>query len=219
MAKKTGVAADPGPEGEQPEPVVTKIVVERLTRATMEVDIVGTSPVIPHRWSEKARAMMRAKQFGQTVQKPGPKNPQEDADESMYWLPGKKPGLPAVSFKGAMADAARYFGKTVTMEDLKRVIYVFGEIGTDGMPLVELKGELTMREDQPRNSGGVADLRYRYMVWPWKATLKIRFIESMISPEAIVNIVDAAGISGVGDWRPGSPKSKTGTFGTFEVVG
>ena len=30
-------------------------------------------------------------------------------------------------------------------------------------------------------------------------------------------LVDAAGIGGVGEWRPTSPKSATGSYGTFRV--
>jgi hypothetical protein len=37
----------------------------------------------------------------------------------------------------------------------------------------------------------------------------------MLSAESVIAIVDAAGLGGVGEWRPS--KAKTGLYGTFEV--
>lgn len=193
------------------------IQLERLKRARIEVDVVGRSPLIPHRWSQKALQMMRNKQFGLPATRPEPKNPQEEAEQATYWLDEAhtRPGMPATAFKAAMADSARYFNG-LTIVGLKRALFVEGE-GDD--QLVEVFGELTMREDTPRNATGVADLRYRNMIWPWRARLTVVYLESMITAESVVAVVDAAGNSGVGDWRPSSPKSNSGTFGTFEVAG
>lgn len=217
-AKKT--AADKAVESAEDagvvEPKVTQITVDRIKRATVEVPIIGVTPLVPHRWSEKARKMMRDKQMGRAEKARSPKQPEEDAREATYWMPDGRVGMPATAFKGAIADAARYFGKSVTMEDLKRAIFVHGIVTGDG-PLVAIDGDPEMFEAMPRNSSGVADLRYRNMIWPWKATLEVEFITALLTEDAIVNLVDAAGISGVGDMRPSSPKSKTGTYGKFKV--
>jgi hypothetical protein len=190
------------------------IILKTLEKATVQVQIVGVSPVIPHRWTEKARRMMLDKQQGKAVGKHPPKDPTQESIDSCYWLDGQ-PAIPAVSFKGAIADAARFFDKSVTIELLKRVIYVHGE-GPD--QLVPIEGDLSIYEAMPRNSSGVADLRYRTMISNWSTTLTINFMRSMLTNETLVTLVDAAGWNGVGDWRPSSPKSKTGTYGRFEVA-
>ena len=77
--------------------------------------------------------------------------------------------------------------------------------------------DAVLREDTPRNSGGVADLRYRYQFDPWSAILKVRFMPTVLPAESVYALVDAAGRGGVGDWRPGSPKSNTGSYGTFRI--
>lgn len=186
-----------------------------LNRVRMDVDIVGVTPLIPHKWSEKAKRMMLAKQQGEATPKKAPKVPEDEAYAATYWLQDGRPGMPAVAFKAAIADAARYF-EGVTMVQLKQAVFVHGE-GAD--QLVPITGEISMREDTPRNASGVADLRYRNQIWPWSATLSVEFIESVITKSSVVALIDAGGNGGVGDWRPSAPKSKTGTFGRFQVAG
>ncbi len=190
------------------------IVLKRLEKHIAEVPIIGVTPLIPHRWTEKSRRQMLDKHQGRVTPKKSPKNPEEEAVAATYWCEDGGPGIPATAFKSAIADAARFFDKSVSFEMLKRCIHVFGE-GTD--VLVRINGDITMREDTPRNTGGTPDLRYRNQIWPWSATLAIEFISTMLTHETLVTLVDAAGSNGVGDWRPSSPKSKTGTFGKFQV--
>jgi len=199
------------------EKVTAQLRLDRIVDNVVSVPIVGLTPLIPHRWSEKSLKMMRDKQMseqGSLRPKREPKNPDEEAEASCYWLPDGTPGMPATAFKSAIVEAARYYqGVTITM--LKRIIFVEGE-GSD--MLVRLTyGEKVLREDTPRNSGGTADLRYRFAFYPWSAVLRVRFMPNVLPPTSVFNLVDAAGRGGVGDWRPGSPKSNTGIFGTFRI--
>lgn len=185
-----------------------------IRRETLEIPIVGVSPLIPHRWSEKARGMMRDKQTGSKARAiREAKDPTEEAEASLYRLADGRPGMPATAFKAATIGAARLY-EGVTMASLKAALFVTGE-GDD--QLVPIEGDMTMREDTPRNSGGTADLRYRYAFYPWRAVLSVTFIPSLIDLDSVVNLVDAGGNGGVGDWRPSAPKSLTGTFGRYEV--
>jgi hypothetical protein len=194
----------------------------RIKRKVITVPIVGVTPLIPHNWSEKARRLMRIAQ-GIEVDGATPgvkpareaKNPQEEAEASLYRLDDGRPGMPATAFKAALADASRDF-VAVTIVQVKQSVFIHGE-GTD--QLVAVKGDLTMREDMPRNANGNADLRYRYSIWPWHAELRVEFKANYLTEGAVIALVDAAGDVGVGDWRPGAPKSKTGTFGRFCVEG
>lgn len=190
------------------------LTLTRLQRMTLDIPVEGVTPLIPHKWSEKARRMMLDKQQGKPNAKKPPKDPQAEAEAATYRLEDGTPGMPSVAFKAAIADAARWFDG-ITMEMLKRAIFVHGE-GRE--QLVAINGEMEVFESQPRNSTGVADLRYRHMIFPWKAILTVDYIASAIQPEAVVALVDAAGEGGVGDWRPSSPKSKSGTYGKWRVV-
>lgn len=190
-----------------------------LEEKEVSIPIIGHSPLIPHRWSAKAKQMMLDKQQaeGRTPRaKKPPKDPAAEAFAATYWLDDDTPGMPATAFKAAMVDGCRFFD-AVTMTDIRRMLYVVGISNKHDEMLVPISGELTLHEDTPRNATGVADLRYRNYIWPWQSMITVRFPSSVISAESIVALVDAGGRSGVGDWRPSSPKSNTGTFGTFRV--
>ena len=62
---------------------------------------------------------------------------------------------------------------------------------------------------------GTADLRYRAEYFPWSADVYVNFVPSLLSPDSVLALVDAAGLGGIGEWRPS--KAKTGIFGTFRV--
>ena len=145
------------------------------------------------------------------------KDPEKCFEEARYRLPDGRDGVPATAFKAAIVHAARLFDG-VTQVALRQTIIVDGDDRDDrGDALVAIDYDtLIMREDTPRNANGVPDLRYRPQYWPWRATLKIHTIEGQINDEmSVVRLVNAAGIGGVGEWRPTSPKSATGTYGTF----
>lgn len=200
------------------EQVTQKVELQRIEPVRVEIPIVGKTPLIPHKWSEKAIRMMEQKQSQPGVRaKREAKDPQQEAHDSCYWLYNKAgkeiPAMPATAFKAAMVGACRFF-EGLTMTIAKQIFYVVGE-GPD--QLVPITGDMTMRQDTPRNSGGVADLRYRHQFDPWSAVLTIEFIPQIINGASVVALLDAAGRGGVGDWRPSSPKSATGTYGQWSV--
>jgi hypothetical protein len=206
-------AAPAAPIPDEAPPVVLRL--KRLQDAMIELRIEGTTPVIPHKWAEKALEMMRQKQFGSTARPARvPKNPEEEARAATYWCADGRPGIPAVSFKAAMVGASRMF-EGITMTSMKTLIFVEGE-GLE--QLVPIDGDIEMWEATPRNSGGVVDLRYRNRIFPWSATLRVRFLPALLDAQSVVAVLDAAGRLGVGDWRPNSPKSHTGTYGQWRVL-
>lgn len=191
------------------------IELQRLERSELSIPIIGTTPLITHRWSEKALKEMADSQQGKTKVKKPPKDPEAEFNAARYRIDDRRDGLPAAAFKSAIVDAARYFD-SITMVMLKQMLRVEG-IGSG--QLVEIVADApTMREDAVRLPSGTSDLRYRPQYDPWGATIVVRYLPSQISPESIVALVDAAGIGGVGEWRPTAPKGKSGSFGTFEVV-
>lgn len=203
------------PPAEDLEQSADAIRLEPLAVVTFAVPITGVTPVIPHKWSEKALRMMREAQSGNKARKKhDPKVPEDEAEGATYRLPDGRPGMPATAFKAAIVDSVRFF-RGITMVQAKQSFFVEGE-GPD--QLVAIEGPFYIREDTPRNANGVADLRYRYCYWPWSTVLPITFMPSVVDLQSVLALVNAAGHAGVGDWRPSAPKSKTGTFGRFEVA-
>lgn len=190
--------------------------IKRLEIIVMEIDVQGTAPLIVQRWSEKSKQMMLAAQQSTARVKKDAKDPVALYESSQYRFDDGRHGFPAAGFGAATRAAARYF-EGVTLVLARTALTVLGE-GEQQLVELRTEGEPTMREDTPRNANGVADLRYRAQYWPWEATLRLRFAPSLISPESVVALVDAGGMGGVGEWRPSSPKSLTGTYGTYEVT-
>jgi hypothetical protein len=187
----------------------------RIEERTAAIPIVGVTPVIPHRWSEKSLRLMREAQSGSKARaKHAPKVPEEEAEAATYRLPDGRPGIPATAFKAAIVGACRLFDG-ISLVQAKQAFFVNGE-GSE--QLVAIDGTPTLREDTPRNATGVADLRYRYAYWPWRALLLVTFLPTVVDEASVVALVAAAGTGGVGDWRPSAPKSLTGTFGRFTVA-
>lgn len=189
----------------------------RIRREVAEIEIRGTAPLIVHRWSEKARRMMLDAQQGKKNPKQA-KNPIEDFETSMYRFEDGGHGFPIMAFKSAtVKGGARLFGKAVKMTELRQLCTFLPDgLGTDGTQLARIVGdEPIMREDMVRVGMGTADIRYRAEYREWGAVLRIEYVPSVIDLSSVVALVDAGGTNGVGEWRP----EKSGSYGTFEVVG
>ena len=191
------------------------IELDRISLDTLDIDIEGITPLITHRWSEKAKKEMRDKQAGVTRKKKEPKNPQAEYESAFYRLPDGSAGMPATAFKAATVGGARNFD-SVSMVQVKQGIFVMGE-GPD--QLVAIEGEPIFTEMPVRIAMGTADLRYRPLFDPWGAHLTIQFNPVVLSANSVIALVDAGGIGGVGEWRPSAPKSHTGSYGMYRVVG
>lgn len=174
-----------------------------------KLHIVGTSPLICHRFSTKAKEMMLTpKTLRVSASKRAPRNPEESFKESLYPVPGKKNayGFPSSGFKKAAVSACRQID-TVNMTFVRGAFFVMQD-------LVEIDGKPSIREDIVRLNGKTADVRYRAEFKEWSATLMIRYNKGAISKEQIINLLNIAGFAvGVGEWRP----ERSGAYGMFEV--
>jgi hypothetical protein len=192
---------------------VGTIELSRLQDAILEVPIIGLTPVIPHKWSEKAKRMMPGHPDADPKKPKGKRQPKEEAEACLYKL-GRSLAMPATAFKAAIVGACRFFASP-TMVEAKQLLFIEGEGPEQLVKISGDKGE--PQEDTPRNANGSADLRYRYYISGWAAKLRVRYVPSRITRESVVTLIDAAGRGGVGDWRPSAPKSYSGTFGTFRL--
>ena len=190
------------------------VEIKSLSLKTVEIPIIGTTPLIVHKWSEKAKRQMLDKQMKNTKIKKEPKVPEEDYASSMHRFEDGRHGFPAGGFKAAIVGAARLFDG-LPMTHLKIAVRVEAD-GPEG--LVVIQGIPRMREDTVRLETGTADIRFRAEYPTWSAILRITFVENMISLDQLVNLVNGAGMVGVGEWRPSAPKSASGSYGCFRVV-
>ncbi|HDZ27609.1 hypothetical protein LCGC14_2316580 [marine sediment metagenome] len=177
----------------------------------INVEIFGTSPLICHRWSEKAKKEMLDKQMKKSKVGRQAKNPEQEFKDSLYPLSdGSGYGFPAVAFKLAAVRAAQNLNMHMTQA--RQLFFVYADDGD----LVRIQAdEPTMREDMVRLNGKVPDIRYRGEFKEWKVSLKIRYNADIISAEQVCNLLNLAGFSvGIGDWRT----ERNGIFGSFSLI-
>lgn len=187
--------------------VHTAISIPRIDVRYMEITLIGDSPLISHKWSDKAKKQMLDKQMKKAKSGKEAKNPEQDFKDSLYEHPEGGYGFPCVAFKAAAVGACR-FADGMKMTEARGAFHVVGE-------LAKIEGEPTQREDMVRIGMGIADIRHRGEFKTWRTTLTIAFNASAISVEQITNLLNLAGFGvGVGEWRP----EKDGPYGRFHVA-
>lgn len=209
------------------------IEIKPINIVTTTVRIAGDTPLIMHRWSEKAKRMILEKQMKKTKSSAKEaKNPVEDFIESIYWMEGKPSeyteeafdeacrngarfGFPVTAIKQATISSAYRNGITKDMASLRGAFFIAGE-GSE--LLAEVKGcTPTMREDMVRVGMGVADIRFRGEFANWYMDLQVSYnANGAYTIEQIINLINVGGFScGIGEWRP----EKDGNYGMYHVAG
>lgn len=184
-----------------------------------EIKVVGLSPLITHRFSEKAKKQIEDKQQKRAKEAKQARDPHEEFLSSTYPMPGHvagvegcKYGFPAICFKQAAIAACSY------VPDLTKVMTrgAFHIMAPEG-GLVELKYESMRRVEHPVTIGmGTRDMRYRAEFNNWSAVLKIRHNAGALSAEQICNLLNLGGFcSGVGEMR--ASQAIADQFGQFQV--
>ena len=210
--------------------VEPEIVIPKLNIGKIKLEIKGIAPLVCHRWSEKAKKEMLDKQMKVAKRAKEAKDPYKDFLSSLYFIEGAPDvpegelkfastmcGFPAVAFKKAAVSACRQVSG-IPMTQARQMIFVLGNcLGTNGEDLVEIKGEVSMREDMVRIDGGrTADIRYRGQIVGWSTTLIIEYDADVLSAEQVVNLFSRAGWGvGIGEDRP---EKSGGQWGRYELA-
>lgn len=198
----------------------------------MKVKIRGTSPLLFHKWSEKAIKMMLDKQMKKASKGHDAKDPEQDYRESYYYNDKGQVAFPTRNIKQAIVGSARFI-PGVPMTILRGTIFVWGAIPepgkqgnkesmvpvlVNGKPVttkdVEKNKKEWMQQDMVRVGMGTADIRFRGKIPEWTMEPFIEFDADLISAEQVLNLLNRAGFSqGLGEWRA----ERNGDNGAFEV--
>lgn len=209
MPRKT--TTTPAPESDQAP--VAQVVIDNIASERIAVPIIGMTPLIVNRFSEKAKRQMLDSMQGRKTPKVS-KDPAAEYDAAFYRLKDGRYGLPVTAFKQATIGAARFYGRDVTMTALKQFMFFRGEPGTDGISLTAIEGEPHQREDVVRVGRGGTDLRYRPEFPEWSTILEVVYVTSALTRNSVLSLIDAGGLGvGVGEWRP----ERDGDFGTYQI--
>jgi hypothetical protein len=205
---------------------VTTPVVDTKQIAIPEIEIRqamltirGVSPLIVHRWSEKALKALEDSQTGKAKQKKGPRIPEEEWRAACYVIPGKedaedwKPGkyyFPASGLKHAYLYGIVMLGDPKSFPKSRATGWVF----MNDDPTLAFES-VTLRTDIGRNPTQPV---YRPQFNGWSMELAVDYDAQSITLEQVVAIMDRGLYTGgIGEWRPSAPKNKTGSFGRARI--
>jgi len=190
---------------------------------TGEVWIKGTAPLVIHKFSEKAKNMIRDKQAAGSVANTKKKREAKNFDEVFEGARHKSfegwDGIPAPAFRNASISACRLVGFKMTMAKLSIFIEADGFDATEGTPLVKIYGgEPRKLESMVRLATGVCDISVRPQWLEWGARLRIRYDADQFTASDVVNLIARVGMQvGICEGRPDSTNSAGMGWGTFEI--
>jgi hypothetical protein len=195
----------------------SEITIQPVVTDHVTVWVVGDTPLILNRMSEKAKhELLYPKGRPNQAERASrlKHDPLAEFRASPYRL--DDPSAPTLlalmssSFKGAMATAALDL-PGASRAQIGRLVWVSGMyVPVFGEPQVQLS--VVRSADAARTP----DIRTRAILPRWAAQVDIGFVSPMLKRNSVLNLLSAGGItSGVGDWRPEKGK---GTFGQYHIV-
>jgi hypothetical protein len=175
--------------------------------ASTQIPIIGKTDLIPHAWDPIAIRIIVDAQQGKVREKT-PRDP--DAEVQACFYVGENEGdfiIPEKNIRACLIDACRLL-PDLAMTTARSALRVNAPM------LIEHEG-WTTRGDPVRIGRGGTDIRFRPGFPIWGGVLDITYVGNVLSQEIVFNLVRAAGMCGILDWRPS--KSNSGWAGTFDI--
>lgn len=195
----------------------TEIDVLKVDHGRLDFCILGTTPLILNRMSEKVLRellMPKGKKTASEKASTLKHQPMEEFRASPYTDPDEDaPTLLqhlSSAFKGALKSAALDL-PGANKSQIGRLTWVNGErVSIYGVP------KIFMSVTRSADINKTPDVRTRAIVPEWACRVSVSFVQPILREQGVANLLASAGITqGVGDWRPGKG---SGTYGQFELV-
>lgn len=185
----------------------------------------GTAPLVVHKFSAKAKAMIRQKQEAGSLANKGKSKSAKDFEEvfqgARHISTEGWDGIPAAAFRAGIISACRLVGFKITLAKLSIFVAADGFDKTEGTPLVRILSpvEPERNESMVRLATGVCDISVRPMWRYWGAELRIQYDADQFTADDVRNLLARVGAQvGVCEGRPDSKSSAGCGWGTFELV-
>jgi hypothetical protein len=195
----------------------TSVEVLKVNHSTLDFCILGSTPLILNRMSEKVlRELLMPKGRKTASEKASSLKhiPLEEYQASPYVNKDTTAATYlqhlASAFKGAIKAAALDL-PGATKSQIGRLTWVNDErVDIYGVP------QMFMSVTRSADINKTPDVRTRAIVPEWAARISVSFVTPILREQGVANLLASAGItSGIGDWRPGKG---SGTYGQFELV-
>lgn len=195
----------------------SEVIIMEVNKGVMEFCILGTSPLICNRMSEKAKHELLAPKGRKTSAEKAASlkhDPYQEFRDSPYIMTAEDSpaliGMLPTAFKAAMRTAALDVPGAKKAQ-IGRLVYVHGEmISVWGVP------KIFMSTTRSADINRTPDIRTRAILPEWACKLTVEFVKPIIREQSIANLLAAAGFqSGIGDWRQ---EKGSGNYGSFKLV-
>lgn len=193
--------------------------IQELSTQTLEVDIIGESPIIMNAMSAKTMQDLllppKQKKTRADKEQTVRHDPLAEYRRSCYLRQDTDEGptaiiFPAASIKAAMMNAALELPGTAKSQ-IGRLVWVEGSnIDIYGKP------QMFMSVVKSAGMNRTPDVRTRAIIAKWCTRIKISYVTPALNETTLLRLLNAAGmISGLGDFRQDKGK---GNFGRFRCA-
>jgi len=185
--------------------------------------IVGTAPLVIHRFSAKTKNGMLDKMKAGSTAKKGAKRDALDTDAAYngarYISKDGWDGFNVSSIRCALISACRLVGFKMTLAKLSLFVEADGRDATEPeYGLIRIHGTPRKTEMVARVETGQAYVTIRPCYDEWSATLRITFDGDQFTVGDLTNLLARAGAQvGIGEGRPDSKNSAGMGWGTFRI--
>lgn len=192
----------------------------------LETTVIGVSPLLICRFSQKAMEAIEAKQAaGSTGKKAkGAARPARDFDADFegarHISADGWDGVHAGAIRNGMIDACRLVGFQMVLAKMSIFVDADGFDVVDGVPLLRIIGpEPEKNRMMGRNKDGSFDLRIRPMWRRWRLNLRLAYDGDQFKPSDVMNLLSRVGMQvGIGEGRPFSRNSPGMGMGLFRLA-
>jgi hypothetical protein len=189
---------------------------------TAHFKIVGTAPLVIHKFSKKTEELMQATQEAGQASKSKKERTPKDFEEcyngARHISKEGWDGIHAGAFRSAFVRASSLTSVKMTIAKMAIFIKADGIDVDSGTPLVKINGDREMHIGPVRLSNGSMDLRARPMYREWNVNLTVTFDADLLNVTDISNLLMRVGMQvGIGEGRPMSKDSCGCGWGTFSV--
>jgi len=194
------------------------IEIPRLETERVGVTIIGETPIILYRMSEKARhdLLLGAPPTSRGEKQQRAKHdPIKEFRAAPYTFSDPKEhtylAVLAAAVKKAISSAALDMPGGIKKAQVGRLCWVEGEyLPIYGVP------QLHMTTVRSADVNHTPDIRTRCILPTWCVDVVVSYVKPNLKKEGIINLLAAAGLTnGIGEWRP---QKGSGTFGQFRIA-
>ena len=195
----------------------TELTVLEISKGRMAFAVMGRTPLVCNRLSEKARRELllptgrkSAAARAETLKH----DPIAEYRASPYRATGDDVEtrilMPCTAFKRALRDVAVDIPGAAKAQ-VGRLTYVEGVyVSVYGIP------QLFMVPVRSADMNRTPDIRTRAILPEWACHVTVSFVKPLLREQIVANLFSAAGMMrGIGDWRP---EKGAGDFGQFDLV-